>query len=112
MAAKKENCKVYFVLAVLLLLILIACKIYQRAKVPPALFKDTAKVDLHYKMFSPVPPRYSEEVEPGEDPWETEQHRRKALVAKVCSQNPGETHMTLDPDRCLSLGFPKRHKSA
>ena len=68
MAAKKEVYKVYFVLAVLLLLILIACKIHQRSKVPPAMFKYTAVVDLHYKVFSPFPPGYSEEVEPGETP--------------------------------------------
>ena len=101
MAAKKEIYKVYFVLAVLLLLILIVWKTHQRSKVPSGVFKDTAIVDLHYKVFSPVPPENSEEVEAAEDPWETEQHRRKALVAKVCSENSGRTHMTLDPDRCL-----------
>ena len=112
MAAKKEVYKVYFALAVSLLLILIAWKTHQRSKVPSGVFKDTAIVDLHYKVFSPIPPGNSEDIEATEDPWETEQHRRRALVAKVCSQNPGKTHMTLDHDRCLSLGFPKRHKSS
>ena len=102
MAAKKEVYKVYFVLAVLLLLILFAWKTHQRSKVPSGVFKDTDIVDPHYKVFSPIPPQNSEEVEPTEDPWETEQRRRKALVAKVCRENPGRTHMTLDPDRCLS----------
>ena len=102
MAAKKEVYKVYFVLAVLILLILIAWKTHQRSKVPPGVFKDTAIVDLHYKVFSPIPPGNSEDIEATEDPWETEQHRRRALVAKVCRENPGKTHMTLDPDRCLS----------
>ena len=56
MAAKKEVYKVYVVLAVLLLLILIVWKTHQRSKVPSGVFKDTAIVDLHYKVFSPVPP--------------------------------------------------------
>ena len=108
MAAKKEVYKVYCVLAVSLLLILIVWKSHQRSKVPSGVFKDTAIVDLHYKVFSLIPPQNSEEVEPIEDPWETEQRRRKALVAKVCKENPGKTHMTLDPDRCLSyVFFPK-----
>ena len=55
MAAKKEVYKVYFALAVLILLILIAWKTHQRSKVPPGVFKDTAIVDLHYKVFSPAP---------------------------------------------------------
>ena len=103
MATKKEVYKVYFLLAVLFLLIVIAWKTHQRSKVPSGVFKDPAIVDLHYRVFSPVPPGNSEEVEPTEDPWETEQHRRKALVAKVCRENQGKTHMTLDPDRCLSI---------
>ena len=89
MAAKKEVYKVYFALAVLILLILIAWKTHQRSKVPSGVFKDTAIVDLHYKVFSPVPPGNFEDTEPTEDPWEAEQDRRRALVAKVCRENPG-----------------------
>ena len=101
MATTKEVYKIYVLLIVLFILILIAWKTHQGSNVPSGVFKDPAIVDLHYKVFSPVPPGNSEEVEPTEDPWETEQHRRKALVAKVCKENPGKTHMTLDPDRCL-----------
>ena len=70
MAVKKEVYKVCFVLAVLLLLILIAWKTHQRSKVTPGVFKDTAIVDLHYKVFPPVPPGNFEDVEPREDSWE------------------------------------------
>ena len=114
MAEKREVYKIYGLLVVLFVLILIAWKTHQGSNVPSGVFKDPAIVDLHYKVFSPVPPGSSGEFEPTEDPedpeepeeledpWETEQHRRKSLVAKVCRENPGKTHMALDPDRCLS----------
>ena len=82
MATKKEFNKVYIVLAVLLLLILVVCK--KNEKVPSGVFKDTEMVDLHYKVFSPIPPENSEEDDKSlDDPWDQEQRRRQALLAKV-----------------------------
>ena len=82
MATKKEFNKVYIVLAVLLLLILVVCK--KNEKVPSGVFKDTEIVDLHYKVFSPIPPENSEEDDKSlDDPWDQEQRRRQALLAKV-----------------------------
>ena len=82
MATKKEFNKVYIVLAVLLLLILVVCK--KNEKVPSGVFKDTEMVDLHYKVFSPIPPENSEEDDKSLDYlWDQEQHRRQALLAKV-----------------------------
>ena len=82
MATKKEVNKVYIVLAVLLLLILVVCK--KNEKVPSGVFKDTEMVDLHYKVFSPIPPENSEEDDKSlDDPWDQEQRRRQALLAKV-----------------------------
>ena len=84
MATKKEFNKVYIVLAVLLLLILVVCKRNEKAKVPSGVFKDTEIVDLHYKVFSPIPPENSEEDDKSsDDPWDQEQRRRQALLAKV-----------------------------
>ena len=82
MATKKEFNKVYIVLAVLLLLILVVCK--KNEKVPSGLFKDTEMVDLHYKVFSPIPPENPEEDDKSlDDLWDQEQRRRQALLAKV-----------------------------
>ena len=82
MATKKEFNKVYIVLAVLLLLILVVCK--KNEKVPSGVFKDTEMVDLHYKVFSPIPPENSEEDDKSlDDRWDQEQRRRQALLAKV-----------------------------
>ena len=82
MATKKEFNKVYIVLAVLLLLILVVCK--KNEKVPSGVFKDTEMVDLHYKVFSPIPPENSEEDDKSlDDLWDQEQRRRQALLAKV-----------------------------
>ena len=84
MATKKEFNKVYIVLAVLLLLILVVCKKNEKAKVPSGVFKDTEIVDLHYKVFSPIPPENSEEDDKSLDHlWDQEQRRRQALLAKV-----------------------------
>ena len=84
MATKKEVNKVYIVLAVLLLLILVVWKKNEKAKVPSGVFKDTEIVDLHYKVFSPIPSEYSEEDDKSlDDPWDQEQRRRQALLAKV-----------------------------
>ena len=84
MAAKKEFNKVYIVLAVLMLLILVVWKTNEKAKVPSGVFKDTEIVDLHYKVFSPIPPENSEEDDKSfDDPWDQEQRRRQALLAKV-----------------------------
>ena len=84
MATKKEVNKVYIVLAVLLLLILVVWKKNEKAKVPSGVFKDTEIVDLHYKVFSPIPPENSEEDDKSlDDRWDQEQRRRQALLAKV-----------------------------
>ena len=84
MATKKEVNKVYIVLAVLLLLILVVWKTNEKAKVPSGVFKDTKIVDLHYKVFSPIPPENSEEDDKSlDDLWDQEQRRRQALLAKV-----------------------------
>ena len=84
MATKKEVNKVYIVLAVLLLLILVVCKKNEKAKVPSGVFKDTDIVDLHYKVFSPIPPENPEEDDKSLDNlWDQEQRRRQALLAKV-----------------------------
>ena len=84
MATKKEFNKVYIVLAVLLLLILVVWKTNEKAKVPSGVFKDTEIVDLHYKVFSPIPPENSEEDDKSlDDRWDQEQRRRQALLAKV-----------------------------
>ena len=84
MATKKEFNKVYIVLAVLLLLVLVVWKTNEKAKVPSGVFKDTEIVDLHYKVFSPIPPENSEEDDKSlDDPWDQEQRRRQALLAKV-----------------------------
>ena len=82
MATKKEFNKVYIVLAVLLLLILVVCK--KNEKVPSGVFKDTEMVDLHYKVFSPIPPENPEEDDKSlDDLWDQEQRRRQALLAQV-----------------------------
>ena len=84
MATKKEVNKVYIVLAVLLLLILVVWKKNEKAKVPSGVFKDTEIVDLHYKVFSPIPPENSEEDDKSlDDLWDQEQRRRQALLAQV-----------------------------
>ena len=84
MATKKEVNKVYIVLAVLMLLILVVWKTNEKAKVPSGVFKDTEIVDLHYKVFSPIPPENSEEDDKSlDDLWDQEQRRRQALLAQV-----------------------------
>ena len=101
MAIKKEVYKVYSLLALFFLLIMIVWKTHQQYKGPSGVFKDTAIVDLHYKVLTTAPPENLEKVpkvDPTEDPWESEQIRRKALLAKVCKENAGKTHMVLDPD--------------
>ena len=71
-------------LAVLLLIVLVVWKTNEKAKVPSGVFKDTEIVDLHYKVFSPIPPENSEEDDKSlDDPWDQEQRRRQALLAKV-----------------------------
>ena len=115
MATKKEVYKVYSLLALFFLLIVIVWKTHQQYKGPSGVFKDTAIVDLHYKVLTTAPPQNLEEVpkvDPTEDPWESEQIRRKALLTKVCKENAGKTHMELDPetDRWL-ISFVVKIKS-
>ena len=84
MATKKEVNKVYVVLAVLLLLVLVVWKTNEKGKIPSGVFKDTDIVDLHYKVFSPISPENSEEDDKSlDDPWDQEQRKRQALLAKV-----------------------------